>query len=61
MNTTELWNKYSQSALNAAKYEGALRGILGRLKSGETLGPKDGFLIKILEDILTPKEYNVKM
>jgi hypothetical protein len=56
----DLWNKYLVAALNAAKYEGALRGILGRLKRGQTITPDEQF-IKTIEDILTPQEYNVKM
>jgi len=57
----DLWNKYLVQLLNAAKYEGLLRGILSRLRAGESIVPEDGFLIKQIEDSLTPKEYNVKM
>lgn len=61
MDDNELWNKYLVASLNAAKYEGALRGLLTRYKSDDDLNENREFLAKQIEDILTPDGYNVKM
>lgn len=61
MNNSELWHKYIQAALKAARYEGTLQGLLSRLKSGEDIKHTDEFMIKQIEDILTPTDYNVRM
>lgn len=61
MDHNELWNKYLVASLKAAKYEGALRGLLTRYKGTEDLNKDREFLAKQVQDILTPQEYNVKM
>lgn len=61
MTDPEFWDKYMKASLDAAKFEGTLIGLLERLKRGKAILPNDGFIIKQIEDILTPQEYNVKM
>lgn len=61
MKESDLWNKYLIASLNAAKYEGALRGLLTRYEGKDDLNIDKEFLAKQIRDILTPTGYNVKL